>query len=168
MRLKGFEGMACPIANVMEAIGDRWGLLVLRDLVLGLSRYEDIRKSTGATNATLSDRLRHLEKSGLVVREAYRTSPQRFEYLLTSKGRQLGLVMSAFAHVGEAWRNADSLEPSLLFVNSETGLQAKLAFVEQDTCKMLQPAEVSLSEGPGADEVMKWRLKEGEMRRRAR
>ena len=60
MRSKSFEGMACSIAGVLEAIGDRWAVLILRDLSLGLARYEDLRRSTGVTNATLSDRLKHL------------------------------------------------------------------------------------------------------------
>ncbi|MDI7048078.1 winged helix-turn-helix transcriptional regulator, partial [Escherichia coli] len=60
MRSKGFDGMVCSIAGAMAAIGDRWGLLILRDLVLGLSRYDEFRQSSGITNATLSDRLKHL------------------------------------------------------------------------------------------------------------
>jgi len=59
MRSKSFDGMACSIAGVLEAIGDRWAVLILRDLSLGLSRYDDLRRSTGITNATLSDRLKH-------------------------------------------------------------------------------------------------------------
>lgn len=54
MRSKGFDGMVCSIAGVMAAIGDRWGLLILRDLVCGLARYKDLRRPTGVTHATLS------------------------------------------------------------------------------------------------------------------
>ena len=62
MKSKSFDGMVCSIARTLETIGDRWAILVLRDLSLGLSRYEDLRQSSGITNATLSDRLRHLEE----------------------------------------------------------------------------------------------------------
>jgi DNA-binding HxlR family transcriptional regulator len=72
MRSKGFDGMICSIAGVMAAIGDRWGLLILRDLVLGLGRYEDFRYSTGVTHATLSDRLKHLEANDLIERRRYK------------------------------------------------------------------------------------------------
>src|SRR6202044_2410633 len=89
MRSKGFDGMVCSSAGVMAEIGDRWGLLILRDLVLGLSRYEDFRQSSGVTNATLSDRLKHLEAGGLIERRRYQESPERFEYHLTEKGRQI-------------------------------------------------------------------------------
>jgi len=67
--------MACSIAGVLEAIGDRWAVLILRDLSLGLSRYDDLRRSTGITNATLSDRLKHLEDNELIERRPTRTIP---------------------------------------------------------------------------------------------
>ena len=74
MKSKSFEGMVCSIAGVLEAVGDRWAVLILRDLSLGLSRYEDLRRSTDVTNATLSDRLRHLEDNGLIERRQYQQS----------------------------------------------------------------------------------------------
>ena len=49
MRSKSFEGMACSIAGVLDAVGDRWAVLILRDLSLGLSKYEELRRSTGVT-----------------------------------------------------------------------------------------------------------------------
>ena len=58
--------MTCSIASVMGALGDRWGALIMRDLTLGLTRYDDLRRSTGVTNATLADRLKMLEQSGLI------------------------------------------------------------------------------------------------------
>src|SRR5256885_9863526 len=79
MRSKSFEGMACSIATALEAVGDRWAMLVLRDLMLGLSRYDDLRKSTDITNATLTDRLRQLEQTGLVERRLYQSGPDRSE-----------------------------------------------------------------------------------------
>lgn len=66
MKAKGFEGMTCSVAHVLSALGDRWGAILMRDLLLGLSRYDDLRQSTGITNSTLADRLRALEGSGLI------------------------------------------------------------------------------------------------------
>src|ERR1700745_3211868 len=100
MRSKGFDGMVCSIAGVMAAIGDRWGLVILRDLVLGLSRYEDFRHSSGVTNATLRDRLKHLEAAGLIERLRYQENPERFEYHLTAKGRQIAPLMPMLAQIG--------------------------------------------------------------------
>ena len=66
MRSNSFDGMVCSIAGVLDAVGDRWAMLILRDLSLGLARYEDLRKSTGVTHATLSDRLKQLEENELI------------------------------------------------------------------------------------------------------
>lgn len=95
MRAKSFEGMACSIAMVLDAVGDRWAMLVLRDLVLGLRRCDDLRRSTGITNATLADRLKLLEQNGLIERSLYQSAPERYEYLPTAKGLDVALVLQA-------------------------------------------------------------------------
>src|ERR1700737_735530 len=130
MRSKGFDGMACSIAGVLEAIGDRWAVLILRDLSLGLRRYEDLRRSTGVTNATLSDRLKHLEDNELIERRRYQVHPERYEYILTSKGRDTILVMQALAQVGDKWAVSGDAGPPLKFVNRKNGRTLKLALVE--------------------------------------
>ncbi|POM16827.1 putative HTH-type transcriptional regulator [Burkholderia cepacia] len=121
MRSKGFDGMVCPIAGVMAAIGDRWGLLILRDLVCGLSRYDEFRQSSGITNATLSDRLKHLEANGLVERRRYQVNPERFEYLLTHKGWQIAPVMPVLAQIGDSLDVSGASAPPMKFVNRKTG-----------------------------------------------
>ena len=73
--------MTCSIACVLGALGDRWGMLVVRDLLLGLRRYDDLQRSTGVTNATLSDRLKMLESNGIVERQFYEQHPPRAEYV---------------------------------------------------------------------------------------
>src|ERR1700730_13728352 len=113
MRSKSFDGMACSIAGVLEAIGDRWAVLILRDLSLGLSRYEDLRRSTGVTNATLSDRLKHLEDNELIERRRYQTNPERYEYVLTAKGWDTILVIQALLQVGDKWAVSGNAGPPL-------------------------------------------------------
>src|SRR5262245_9626141 len=103
MRLKGFEGMVCSIARVVYSLRNRWAELFLRGLWLGLCRYEDLRKSTGVTNATLSDRLRHLEEQGLIERRQYQSGPDRYEYVPTRRGVDIVLVIQALAQVGDKW-----------------------------------------------------------------
>ncbi|MDP3766794.1 MAG: winged helix-turn-helix transcriptional regulator, partial [Dehalococcoidia bacterium] len=68
MRPKSFAGMRCSIAGALEMIGDRWAILLLRDLALGLHRYDDLRRNTGIPTTTLATRLRNLEAHGLVER----------------------------------------------------------------------------------------------------
>jgi DNA-binding HxlR family transcriptional regulator len=158
MKSKSFEGMACSIAGVLEAIGDRWAVLILRDLSLGLSRYEDLRRSTGVTNATLSDRLKHLEDNELVERRQYQTNPERYEYILTSKGRDTILVLQALAQVGDKWAVSGDAGPPLKFVDRKTGHPVKLAMVDNETGQRVRTQDLQPQEGPGADELIRWRL----------
>jgi DNA-binding HxlR family transcriptional regulator len=158
MRSKSFDGMACSIAGVLDAIGDRWAVLMLRDLSLGLSRYEDLRRSTGVTNATLSDRLKRLEDNELIERRQYQSNPERYEYILTSKGRDIILVIQALAQVGDKWAVSGNAGPPLRFIDRKTGHAVKLAMVDQETGQRVRAQDLLPQEGPGADELVRWRL----------
>ena len=158
MRLKGFEGMVCSIAGVLDALGDRWAVLILRDLSLGLSRYEDLRKSTGVTNATLSDRLKHLEEQGLIERRQYQSGPDRYEYVLTRKGVDIVLVIQALAQVGDKWAVTGEAGPPLRFVDKRNGHTVKLALVDEKTGEVVRRRDVRPRAGPGADDFVRWRL----------
>ena len=158
MRSKSFDGMACSIAGVLEAIGDRWAVLILRDLSLGLARYEDLRRSTGVTNATLSDRLKHLEDNELIERRRYQVNPERYEYVLTPKGWDTILVMQALVQVGDKWAVSGNAGPPLRFVDRKTGHVVKLAMVDNETGQRVRTQDLQPQEGPGADELIRWRL----------
>ena len=158
MRSKSFEGMACSIAGVLEAIGDRWAVLILRDLSLGLAKYEDLRKSTDVTNATLSDRLKHLEDNELIERRLYQTNPERYEYFLTAKGRDIILVIQALAQVGDKWAVSGDAGSPLRFVDRKTGHHVKLAMVDRETGQRVRAQDLLPQEGPGADDLVRWRL----------
>lgn len=158
MRSKGFEGMVCSVAKVMGAIGDRWGMLIMRDLLLGLSRYEDLRHSTGITNTTLSDRLKMLEENGLIERRLYQSRPDRFEYRPTVKGRDIGLVMQAMVQIGDRWSPTGVKRPPLKFVDSQTGRSVKLISVDSETDNPVAPQNIGAQAGSGADDLMIWRL----------
>src|ERR1700730_513058 len=158
MKSKSFDGMACSIAGVMDAIGDRWAVLILRYLSLGLSRYEDLRRSTDVSNATLSDRLKHLEDSELIERRQYQTNPERYEYVLTAKGRDTILLMQALVQVGDKWAVSGDAGPPLKFVDRKTGRAVKLAMVDKETGQRVRLQDVQPQAGPGADELVRWRL----------
>jgi len=158
MKSKSFDGMACSIAGVLEAVGDRWAVLIVRDLSLGLSRYEDLRRSTGVTNATLSDRLKHLEDNELIERRQYQLNPERYEYALTPKGQDIILVIQALAQVGDKWAVSGNAGPPLKFVDRKTGHMVKLAMVDKETGQRVRAQDLLPQEGPGADELVRWRL----------
>lgn len=164
MRSKGFEGMACSIAAVMGAIGDRWGMLIMRDLLLGIRRYDDLRQSSGVTNATLSDRLKLLEENGLVERRQYQTRPDRFEYQPTGKGRDLGLLMQAMVQIGDQWNLSNLEGPPLDFIDRRTGQGVKLITVNRETGESVERDHLGVRPGRGADALMTWRLSRGSER----
>jgi DNA-binding HxlR family transcriptional regulator len=157
MRSKGFEGMTCSIASVMGALGDRWGALIMRDLFLGLTRYDDLQRSTGVTNATLSDRLKALEQNGLLRRQQYQSRPDRYEYVLTDRGRDIGLVLLAMMQVGDKWNLAGLAGPPLRLVEGKSTHRVKVALVDVETGDQIDPQDVMVEIGPGADELTKWR-----------
>lgn len=94
-------GHPCAIAQTLDVLGDRWTLLILRDLMAGLHRYNDILEScAGMSPNVLSDRLKRLEAEGVVHRRYYKELPPRVEYTLTEKGWEVRPVLMALLDWG--------------------------------------------------------------------
>src|ERR1700739_896764 len=95
----------CPVARTLSVIGSSWTCLILRDLLLhGARRFQDLQESLdGIAPTTLSERLRTLEKNGVVERRFYSMRPPRAEYVLTEKGRDLGPIMGAMRNWGRKY-----------------------------------------------------------------
>ncbi len=99
----------CPIARTLDIVGDRWTLLVLRDLSLGYTRYNELLQScTGISTNLLSDRLKKLEERGFVERALYNDHPPRAEYRLTEKGLDFGEVLRALYKWGRTHEGRDT------------------------------------------------------------
>ena len=96
-------GLDCPIARTLDIVGERWAILILRDLfLLGPRKFQDFESSlAGISPNTLSARLKRLEEAGIINRRFYEEHPPRAEYLLTPKGRELGPVMKRLRAWGE-------------------------------------------------------------------
>lgn len=92
----------CPVARTLDMIGERWTILILRDLFLhGARRYQDFQESlSGLAPNTLSARLKSLERHNLIERKLYSEHPPRLEYHLTEKGRSLGPIVKALRDWG--------------------------------------------------------------------
>ena len=93
----------CPITRSTSVIGDRWSIMILRELFMGLSRFQDIQDQTGATPQMLTARFKRLEADGLIERRAYSKRPLRYEYRLTPMGRETRSIILALRSWGEAW-----------------------------------------------------------------
>lgn len=91
----------CSIARALELVGERWTILVLRDVFLGLRRFDQIQANLGVGRNVLSSRLQRLCDEGILDRHRYQEHPQRFEYALTAKGRDLSPVLVALMKWGD-------------------------------------------------------------------
>ncbi len=97
----------CSIADSLGLVGERWTLLVVRELMLGVRRFDGIVRNTGAPRDVLTVRLRKLEAAGIVRREPYNEHPPRFEYHLTAAGRELTDILLSLMKWGDQHLNAD-------------------------------------------------------------
>lgn len=99
---KGFRRSPCPIASTLDLVGDKWSLLVIRDLLHGKHTYGELLDSPeGIPTNLLADRLRRLEEAGIIARSAYQERPVRYAYELSAKGVELGDVLLAFVRWGK-------------------------------------------------------------------
>lgn len=102
-RLQDLPGRPCSIAAALEVVGDRWALLVVREVSLGNHRFSDIVRETGAPRDRLTARLNALVDAGVLERRAYSTAPPRAGYHLTPAGRDLLPVLQALLQWGDRW-----------------------------------------------------------------
>src|ERR671935_1785655 len=115
---------ACPVAKALEVLGDRWTLLIVRDLLRGARRFQDFQTSLpGIAPTILSARLKLMEEHGLVARRFYSDHPPRADYALTDKGRELGLVIGALATWGSR-----HVHPQSSLVHAPCGHEVKLRY----------------------------------------
>jgi DNA-binding HxlR family transcriptional regulator len=94
---------ACSIAAALTILGEKWSLLVVRELSLGIHRFDEIRRNTGAPRDILANRLRKLEEEGVLERRQYQERPVRFGYHLTAAGKELRPILLALSQWGERW-----------------------------------------------------------------
>jgi DNA-binding HxlR family transcriptional regulator len=103
MLKRDYGGQVCSIARALEIVGDRWTLLVIRDVKLGNHRFDQLLESLGVASNVLTDRLSRLVDAGILDRVRYNERPERFEYHLTEKGRELGLCLLALMQWGDRY-----------------------------------------------------------------
>jgi DNA-binding HxlR family transcriptional regulator len=98
---EAFKRSPCPIANALDIVGDKWTLLVVRDLFMGKSTYSELQKSPESIPTNLlADRLKRLEQGGIVAKQSYQQKPVRYAYYLTEKGKDLGMILAAMVKWG--------------------------------------------------------------------
>jgi DNA-binding HxlR family transcriptional regulator len=145
MLKRDYEGQTCSIARALEIVGERWTLLIVRDVFLGLRRFDQLQESLGIARNVLTDRLNRLVEEGILERVAYSERPTRYEYRLTEKGLELNVALTALRQWGDKYR---SDRPPRLLVTKADKKPVIAALVPEDT-DVLRPAEVETVPGPG-------------------
>lgn len=112
--------MHCSLARGLELIGDWWSPLIIRDLFLGVARFDELVEDLGISRNLLTKRLTSLVKNGVVARKAYQRRPTRYEYRLTEAGRDLVPAILALTAWGDRWARPGEGSP-ILFVHKVCG-----------------------------------------------
>jgi len=145
MLKRDYEGQVCSIARTLEIVGDRWTLLVIRDVVLGIHRFDQLLESLGAASNVLTDRLGRLVEAGILERVRYSERPERFEYHLTAKGRELGVAVIGLMQWGD--RHVSDKPPRIALRRSDRSpITARLVASDGS---MVASGDVELAPGPG-------------------
>jgi DNA-binding HxlR family transcriptional regulator len=105
--------MACSIARTLDILGDPWSFLILRNVFVGMNRFDDIQRGLGISRKVLAERLAWLVEHDVLERRPYSEHPPRHEYHLTGKGWELCDVLLVIAAWGDKWTAGDAGPPAL-------------------------------------------------------
>ena len=143
---RDYEGQNCSIARALEVVGERWTLLILRDVFLGLRRFDQLQESLSIARNVLTDRLNRLVDEGVLERVLYSERPERYEYHLTKKGRDLNIALTALRQWGDEYLTE---KPPRLLRRKVDKTPVVAALVPKGT-KSLRTDEIGTVPGPGA------------------
>lgn len=149
MQHKRLDTMQCPIARSLERVGEWWSILIIRDCVHGLRRFDEFEKSLGISPNILTRRLTGLVEAGLLERRQYSERPPRFEYVLTERGEDFRPVLAALLTWGNKHFAPEGA--SVVFVNRETGQIADPVMVDRISGRPLSDPVFSTAPGPAAE-----------------
>jgi DNA-binding HxlR family transcriptional regulator len=141
---KALPPRPCPVAGALDLFGDRWSILIVRDVMNGVRRFDDLVTRLGVSRATLADRLRRLVAAGILVPTPYETDRGRSfdEYRLTDKGQALRNVLIALREWGDQYA-LDADDVRLRLVDRETGHDVRLQLVDAETGDEVDPRRVA-------------------------
>ncbi|WP_067836691.1 winged helix-turn-helix transcriptional regulator [Nocardia lijiangensis] len=148
MRRTSFEDMNCSLAQCLEVVGEWWTLLIVRDALFGVTRFDDFRARLGIARNVLTQRLEHLVANGILEKVPYQENPPRHDYRLTTKGRSLWLVVTAMRQWGDEWAAPDG--PPLESVHTTCGHRTTIEPVCSECGEHVQGRELRPVYGPGA------------------
>lgn len=131
--------MHCPIARSLEHVGEWWNILILRDAMLGTSKFDDFQNNLGIATSTLTRRLNGMVESGLLDRHLYCEKPPRYEYKITQKGLDFRPVLLTIMQWGNKYYAEDGLK--MVLVDVESGAPVDLVLVDKTTNKEIDTVQ---------------------------
>lgn len=148
----------CPISRAEDIVGDRWTVLVLRELFMRNHRYDEIQAQTGGTPQMVAARLKSLEADGMVERRAYSERPPRYEYHLSAKGEAFYSVVLALRAWGETWCKSQDEGLAVRYTHRKCGHEAGLGPLCDHCGELLRRDELISEPSPGYVEERAARL----------
>lgn len=141
---------SCSIEATLDLVGDRWTLLIMRDIFRGVHRFSQLRDDLGIARNLLTDRLTRLVDHGVLHKVQYQERPVRFEYRLTSKGMDLSPALVALMGWGDRW--AANGEPPTLLVHDSCRTPLEQVLLCPTCDEYVKPSHIRSRPGPGRQE----------------
>jgi DNA-binding HxlR family transcriptional regulator len=150
MLRRDYPGQICSIANALEVVGERWTLLIVRDVMNGRRRFDELQKGLGIARNVLTARLQRLVDEDILERRPYQQNPARYEYFLTEKGLDLWPALVALLRWGD--RHSPHPDgPPMLIVHKGCGGQVSDRGICEGCGKVLRARDARALPGPGVE-----------------
>jgi DNA-binding HxlR family transcriptional regulator len=143
-----YPGQFCSIARSLEVVGERWSLLIVRDVMNGHRRFDQLQKALGVARNVLSARLQRLVEEDILERRVYQQNPERYEYFLTEKGLDLWPALIALLNWGDRY-SPNPQGPPMLIVHKKCGGAVSDRGVCESCGKALHARDARALPGPG-------------------
>ena len=147
-----YDGQVCSIAGALEVVGERWTLLIVREVLLGVRRFDELQQDLGIARNVLQTRLERLVETGVLERRRYSDRPVRHEYHLTTKGLDLWPAVTALMQWGDRYA-APPGGPAVVLTHRDCGGAVDGHRLCERCGARLGPRDVHAAAGPGAPET---------------
>lgn len=144
---KSFAGMHCSVAQCLEVVGEWWSMLILRDAFLGVTRFDAFQERLGISRNVLNQRLNKLVDEGILARVPYSDHPPRYDYKLTTKGRDIWPVLTAMRQWGDKYAAPDG--PPVRIEHKACGHVSHAVMTCSSCGERLSARDVRVLRGPG-------------------
>jgi DNA-binding HxlR family transcriptional regulator len=149
MQRTRFGDLACSIARTLDVIGEPWSPLILRDIYVGINRFEQIQQELDISRKVLTERLKWLVEKEVLQRHAYSQRPLRYEYRLTAKGLELCDLLLVMVCWGDRW-TAGEAGPPVLYRHHACGQVSHVELRCSVCAEPMRATDVDVLPGPGA------------------